>query len=113
MNSGIKTAKILVGIPLGAFIAEGICFLLSMILEKPTDRGAVYTLLAAAWLLGIFIFPLPCLMMSTVGTVMAAKAKKQNEKGAMGALILGIIEQLFAVGFIVIAVLLVIGAMSV
>ena len=113
MNSGIKTAKILVGIPLGAFIAEGICFLLSMILEKPTDRGTVYTLLAAAWLLGLFVFPLPCLAMSSVGTVLAVKAKKQNEPGASGALILGIIELLFAAISIVLAVLFLIGAMSV
>lgn len=112
-STQLKKAKALVRIPLVLFAAGIICFILSMVLEKPTNRGTVYTVVSSVWLFGIFLAPLPCLVMSLIGTVMAGKAKKQGESGAAGAQITGFMGLLLDVGLVVLAVLMFIGGQGV
>ena len=112
-SSKLKKAKALVGIPIAVLVIGIACFALSMVLEKPTDRGTVYSVVSAVWLFGLFLAPIPCFVMSLVGTVMAANVKKSGEQGANGTVILGVMELLIAVGLAVLAVLMFIGGQGV
>ena len=83
-NSSYSKAKVLTLIVL--------CMVLAAILEVPTSRGALYTILALAGLMGVFIAPLPCLVMAILGTMFAAKAGKEGVSGARLFFVMGIIE---------------------
>ena len=112
-NKNCARAKVLTLIPIIVFAITVICFVLATILEVPTSRGAIYTILAFVALMNMFIAPLPCLLLSVLGTVFAAKAKKEGAPKSVLFLVLGIIEiSLYVLGAIF-AVLLFIGGMSV
>ena len=85
-------AKILTLIPIIVFLITVICMVLAMILETPTDRGTLYSVFAFIGLMSIFISPLPCLVISIIGTFFAAKAIKAGTEGGRIFLVLGIIE---------------------
>ena len=91
-NSSYSKAKVLTLIPIIVLAVIVLCMVLAAILEVPTSRGALYTILALAGLMGVFIAPLPCLVISVVGTVFAAKAGKEGVAEAHKYLVAGIIE---------------------
>ena len=58
-NSSYSKAKVLTLIPIIVLAVIVLCMVLAAILEVPTSRGALYTILALAGLMGVFIAPLP------------------------------------------------------
>ena len=105
-NSTYSKAKILTLIPVVILVAAVICMVLAMILEVPTNRGTLYTIFAFAGLMSIFVYPLPCLVMSAIGTVFAAKAVKDGTAKARIFLILGILEILVCAAGAVLAIVM-------
>ncbi len=103
-SSNCLKAKVLTLIPVIVLAVTVICMVLATILEGPTNRGTIYTIFAFVGVMSIFLSPLPCQVLSIIGTVFAAKATKEGTAGALKFLILGIIEILFSVGGVVIAV---------
>ena len=112
-NSSYLKAKILTLIPVIAFALTAICMVLATVLETPTNRGAVYTVFAFAGLMGILLSPLPCLIISIIGTVFAAKAAKEGSAKTPVFLILGIIEILIYIVGAVLAVMMFIAGQGV
>ena len=97
MKSSYSKSKVLTLIPIIVLAVTVICIILATILEGPTNRGTVYTVFAFAGLVSMFISPLPCLALSIIGTVFAAKAAREGTAGAPVFLILGILEILVCV----------------
>lgn len=87
-----RIAKILIFIPIVVFVITAICMGLATILEFPTDRGVVYSFFAGIGILSMFLSPLPCLVISIVGTVFAAKATKEGAIQSHKYIVIGIIE---------------------
>ena len=112
-NKNYSRAKVLTLIPVIIFVVIAISLVLSTILEGPTARGEVYTVFAFIGVVGLFLAPLPCLIVSVLGTMFAAKAKKEGVGSAVIFLILGVIEILVYVVGVIIAVMMFIGGMSV
>ncbi len=112
-NRNYAKAKILTLIPVIVLLFTVICFVLATILEGPTNRGTVYSVFAFAGLMSLFFAPLPCQVLSIIGTVFAAKATKEGIKEARKFLILGIIEILVALLGGVLAVVMFIGGQGV
>ncbi len=112
-NENYSRTKILTLIPVFVLAAAVLCMVLAMILEGPSNRGAVYTVFAFAGLMSIFLSPLPCLILSVIGTVFAVKAVKEGAARAAVFLILGILEMLVYVAGAILAVLIFIGGQGV
>ena len=114
MKDGNYTkAKVLTLIPVIVLAFTVICMVLATILEGPTNRGAIYTIFAFAGLMSIFFSPLPCQVISVIGTVFAAKAVRGGATEARKFLILGIFEILICVAGAVLAVSMFIGGQGV
>ena len=77
-NKNYSRAKVLTLIPVIIFVVIALSLVLSTILEGPTARGTVYTVFAFIGVVGLFLAPLPCLIVSILGTMFAAKAKKEG-----------------------------------
>ena len=77
-SSNYSKAKVLTLIPIFVLAATVICMVLATVLEVPTGRGLLYTIFAFAGLMSVFISPLPCLVISIIGTVFSAKAAKEG-----------------------------------
>ena len=112
-NGNYLKAKVLTLIPVVVFAVTVICMVLATILEGPTNRGTIYTIFAFVGLMSIFLSPLPCLVVSIIGTVFAARAVKESTAGALKFLILGIAEILVYVLGAVLAVMIFIGGQGV
>ena len=112
-NRNYIRAKKLVLIPLIVFVVTVICFILATVLEKPTNRGTVYSAVAIVSILSMFLSPLPCLIMSIIGTISAAKATKEGTEQAKKYLVIGVIEIVSCVLGVVLAILMFIGGQSV
>ena len=112
-NKNCTRAKVLTLIPIIVFLVTAICFVLSLILEVPTSRGVIYSIFAFVAVISMFISPLPCLVLSVLGTVFAAKAKKEGAPRSVLFLVLGIIEISVYVLGVIFAVLLFIGGQGV
>ena len=112
-NSNYSKAKTLTLIPLVVLVVTVICMVLSFLLEGPTNKGGLYSIFAFAGLMSIFISPLPCLVISIIGTVSAAKAKKEGIAKASKYLTLGIIEILVYVVGAILAIIMFIGGQGV
>lgn len=85
------TIKKLLWIPVISVIVIIGSFIIASILEFPTNRGAVYSFLAGIAIFGIFLIPIPCLIISIIGTVNSVKNKNDKYK------IIGIVEIIFSV----------------
>ena len=112
MNSN-KSIKVLLAIPAVIFVVGACCLLLATLLEQPTGRGGLYTALMMISLLCMFLAPLPCLVISGVGTIKALTARRANVLQPTWLLALGVVEtivSLLGMGF---AMLLFMGAQSV
>ena len=112
-NANHSKAKVLTLIPVIVLALTVICMVLATILEGPTGRGTIYTIFAFAGLMSIFISPLPCLVLSVIGTVFAIKATKEGAAGTLKFLILGIAEILVYVAGAIVAVLMFIAGQGV
>ena len=91
-NRNHRTARILILIPIAVLIVTAICMGLATILEFPTDRGVVYSFFAGIGILSMFLSPLPCLVISIVGTVFAAKVAKEGALQSRKYVVIGIVE---------------------
>ena len=91
-NKNYSKAKVLTMIPIIVLAIIVICAVLASILDVPTSKGTLYTIFMIAALVGGFLSPFPCLIVSIFGTVFASKAKKEGVAGAKKYFILGIIE---------------------
>ena len=78
MNKNLSRAKKLIMIPLVILAITFVCLLLASILEIPAGRGFIYSVCALIGVMSIFLSPLPCLLMSLLGTIFAAKALKEG-----------------------------------
>ncbi len=91
-NRNDSKAKILILIPIVVFVITGLCLVLATILDVPANRGAFYSFFAFTGMMGMFLFPLPCLVVSIVGTVLAARAAKEGGVQSRIFLAIGIME---------------------
>ena len=98
--------KVLTLIPVIVLAVTVICMVLAALLEVPTDRGVLYSILAFVGLMSAFISPVPCLVISVIGTVLAAKAAKEGAAEARIFLVLGITEILVYVMGAVMAIMI-------
>ncbi|WP_026509060.1 hypothetical protein [Butyrivibrio sp. LC3010] len=112
-NRNYSNARVLTMIPIIVLVITVICMVLATILEVPTNRGAIYSILAFIGLLNMLIAPFPCLVISIIGTVYSAKATKEGIAQAKKYLILGIIEILVYVIGGALTVLMILGGQSV
>ena len=112
-NANHSKAKVLTLIPVIVLALTVFCMVLATILEGPTGRGTIYTIFAFAGLMSIFISPLPCRVLSIIGTVFAIKATKEGAAGTLKFLILGIAEILVYVAGAIVAVLMFIAGQGV
>ncbi len=103
-NRNYLNAKRLTLIPLVVWAVTIVCSVLSLILEFPTHRGAIYSILAIVSLMSILLSPLPCLMLSVLGMVFAIKARKENIVETKKFFVLSIVEiiiSILGVGFMI------------
>ena len=109
-NSNYLKAKVLTLIPVIILVITVICLVLATILEVPTNRGVLYTISAFTGLMSVFLSPLPCLVISIIGTVFASKAIKEGTAEVKKYFILGIIEILvYVVGAILAVIMFIAG----
>ena len=113
MSNNYSRAKTLILIPVIVFAVTVICMVLAMALGSATDKGTIYSIFAFIGILGLFLSPLPCLVMSVVGVVFALKATREGIVKARGFLAIGIVEILFHVIGVVLAVAMFIGGQGV
>ena len=106
-------ARALILIPIAVFVFTAICMVLAVILETPTHRGFIYSIVAFMGLMSMFLTPLPCLVMTVAGTVFALKASKEGVLKARKYLVIGSIEILACAICAVVAVLMFIGGQGV
>ncbi len=112
-NGNYEKAKVLTLIPIFVLALTVICMGLAAALEVPTNKGLLYSVFGFAGLVSMFVSPLPCLVISIIGTVFAAKASKEGAAGARKYLILGILEILVYVAGAFLAVLMFMAGMGV
>ena len=91
-NKNHTIGKILVLIPVIIFFIDMIC-LLPLILDY-FSSGSDVIAVAIIFLCSLFLIitPLPCLIMSILGTIFATKAKKEGVVQAQKFFVLGVIE---------------------
>lgn len=87
-----KVYKIFIILPVALFVLSIQLFIISAILEAPTSRGAIYSLCSTFALISFALSVFPGIILTIVGTILAAIAKN------IKFLILGIIEILAAAG---------------
>ncbi len=102
-----QTAKTLLRIPLWIGAVVIVCFVTASILERPTDKGVIYSLFAMSSIIGLFFAPLPCLVLSVIGTIKAAGTHMKRVAR------LGVIETICWIGVFVISMILFMRGMSI
>lgn len=112
-NMNYHKAKKMVLIPIMIILLAVVCFILASILEQPTNRGTLYSILALIAILIIFMSPIPCLVMSVIGTILAIKAVKEGTAQARKYIVIGMIEILAHIVFVVLGIAMFIGGQSV
>ena len=105
-NSNLSKAKVLTLIPIIVLMFTVICMVFATILEVPTNRGVIYSIFALTGLISMFLASLPCLVISVIGTMFAAKAIKEGIAGTRRFLILGFIEILVYVAGAILAIIM-------
>lgn len=112
-NKKYKASIIFTIIPIAIFICSIICLLAGIVLEKPTERGMVYTLFMLTFICGLILGPIVSFISSIVGIVFASMASKEQGLKTVWLFILDGIELVASLVFIGIAVLLIVGGASV
>lgn len=107
-----KSCMTLVLIPVIIAIIGVVAFLLATLLEGPTSRGTLYTLLMLLVILMPYLAPIPCICLSVIGIAHSRVLRRYNISttsiNVVG--VLGIIIEVFAAVF---AVLIFASSMSV
>lgn len=83
--------------PVGVGIVLVVCFILAGILEHPTNRGEIYSILTSISLLGTVFAPLPCIVSAITGIVFAMKAKNDDKRSSGWIIAIGILDILAAI----------------
>ena len=83
--------------PVGVGIVMVGCFILAGILEYPTNRGAIYSLLTFISILGTVFAPLPCIVSAIAGIVFAMKAKNDDKRSSGWIIAIGIFDILASI----------------
>lgn len=112
-NMNYHKAKRMVLIPIIIVLVAVVCLVLASILEQPTNRGTLYSILALIAILIIFMSPIPCLVMSVIGTILAIKAVKEGTAQARKYIVIGMIEILAHIVFVILGIAMFIGGQSV
>ena len=102
-----KSIKVLLAIPAVVFAVGVCCLLLATLLERPTARGLLYDIPMVIFLICLFLGPLPCLVISVVGTIKALRARRDGTLQPAWLLALGIVEvlgSLFLLWAVVVAI---------
>ena len=74
------TPLLCVGIPLLVGVGLVIVLGIASILEHPTNRGTIYSILSAVSIIGSIFVPIPGILSSIVGIISAVNLRKQGEK---------------------------------
>ena len=112
-NRNYSRAKILILIPIIVFVLIVISMVFATKLEIPTGKGTVYSIFAFFGILSMFLSPLPCLVISIIGTIFAAKAIKEGIIQSRKYLVIGIIEIFTYVLGVILAIAMFIGGQGV
>jgi hypothetical protein len=94
VNKNYKIAKILVLVPLIVFAIAVVCFIIATVLEQPTNRGVLYTAILLIGFLCMLLAPLPCLIVSIIGSLYAYRSKKEGARHGILLFIIGIVNTL-------------------
>lgn len=81
-----KLAMVFLIIPLAFFVLSMLCFIGGCILEQPTSRGGLYSLLMICAIALLWLDIIPGAIFAVIGLVRAARAKMT------GFFVLGLIE---------------------
>ena len=96
-------AKYLILAPLVVFTLIAVCFVISLVMNVPiSSTNVVFRFCHTISFLGALLSPLPCLVMTVVGTVIAGKAKKEGLKEYRVFFTIGMIEIIATVLFVLI-----------
>ena len=91
-----KRATILIIIPLITYAVHAKCAIGAVLLEAPTNRGGIYTFLAAIAMICMILMPIPNLVMACSGTSIARKLKQNDVPRSNRLFILGVIVSIVA-----------------
>ena len=91
-NAYHKRAKILIMIPVMVFAVTSLCLMALTMSYLSTGSDTTAVALIFAGTLCLILTALPCLVMAIVGTVFAAKAKKEGIAASGRLFVIGIIE---------------------
>lgn len=94
-------ALLFVGIPLVVGISLVVAFAIASVLEFPTNRGFIYTMLASISIIGSLLLPIPGSISSILGIKKAVKLRKCGEKNIALLILIGTVN--IVVSFVVVA----------
>ncbi|MCR5356583.1 MAG: hypothetical protein K6E63_04185 [Lachnospiraceae bacterium] len=106
-------AKTMMIIPIVLLAVTLLSLAIATALEGPTGRGTVYSIFMIIVLIGLFLAPPACFIFSIIAIVFSGKAMKEGNSKSVKILIIGIIELVFSVGGVILAILMFIGGQSV
>ena len=87
-----SNVRILLIIPAALFATMIVSFLIASILESPTDRGAAYSFFLVLSLAIFLLAPLPCIVLSVIGTLFVSRLRKQKSAEHNALFVLGTID---------------------
>ena len=90
-----------VGIPLFVGISLVVAFAIANVLELPTNRGIMYSMLAYISIIGSLLIPIPGSISSILGIKKAVKLRKNGEKNTGLLILIGTVN--IVVSFVVVA----------
>ena len=96
-----SSVLLFVGIPLFVGISLVVAFSIATVLELPTNRGIVYSVLAFISIIGSLLVPIPGSIFSILGIKGAVKLRKRGEKNMGLPILIGTVN--IVVSFVVVA----------
>lgn len=91
-NKNHNRAKILILIPIIVFVVTALCLVPLTVSYFSTGSDVTAVLMIVVGTFGLIFTTVPCLVVSVVGTVYAAKAKREGWPGSGKFFVIGIIE---------------------
>lgn len=87
-----SSALLYVGIPFIVGISLIVAFVISCILESPTNRGTIYLILLDISMIGSILVPIPGSIFSVLGIKKAVKVRKDGESNIGFPVLIGIVN---------------------
>lgn len=87
-----SSALLYVGIPFVVGISLIVVFVISCILESPTNRGTIYVILLDISMIGSILVPIPGSIFSVLGIKKAVKVRKDGESNIGFPILIGIVN---------------------